>query len=155
MADASVYFEHECTVFLNDTNMEGNMYWLSFLRWAGDAREAFLAKETVNPLALMEAGVRMITVDSYFKHEKPAFFLDECVVRVATSDIAQCSLRLQFEIWNSIKKERLCTGWQRIAFSDANGQLIRIPEIIRNSALRFAVAHEADPAERKVADAVM
>lgn len=126
-------FAFAVTVYIGDTNVEGNVYWTHYFDWLGRAREAFARWAVPNIIEEMGAGLTLITVETNIKHVKPAFLYDELVVIVGIKEVKKASLQLCFDFVNQKTKEVIATGWQVIAFG-RDGKLVPIPEAIRRKA---------------------
>lgn len=55
-------FNFSKTVYLSDTNMEGNVYFARYFNWQGEAREEFYRQHY--PLHLLQSGLKLITVNA-------------------------------------------------------------------------------------------
>lgn len=132
-------FVFERTVYLTDTNAEGNTYFTKYFEWQGMAREEFVRANVPGLTAILQSGIRIITVEAYlhFIHETVLF--DEVLINVNTSNIKKTSLDLIFTYTNKKTNQLIAEGRQKLAFVDSTGKLIPIPEEIREKAMYFLV----------------
>lgn len=120
-------FSINMTVFLKDTNAEGNVYFARYFDWQGMAREAFFRQLLGESVAVFTSGqLRLITVDAaiHFRHELRLF--DEVVIRVQPTNTRHTSVDLLFSYLKT-NGEEIATGKQTIAFASPSGSLIPIP----------------------------
>jgi len=142
-------FVFERTVYLTDTNAEGNTYFTKYFEWQGMAREEFVRANVPGLTAILQSGVRIITVEAYlhFIHETVLF--DEVLINVNTNNIKKTSLDLIFTYTNKKTNQLIAEGRQKLAFADSIGKLIPIPEEIREKALYFLVEAGRTPGVKK------
>lgn len=131
-------FKFLVTVYIGDTNLEGNVYWTHYFEWLGKAREAFAKWAIPDILAIIGTGLTLITVETSLRHLKSAYLYDDISVEVGVKEVRKASLQLSFDFFNQTKGELIATGWQTIAFGQ-NGRLISVPERIRDKAREFAL----------------
>lgn len=142
-------FVFERTVYLTDTNAEGNTYFTKYFEWQGMAREEFVRANVPSLTAILQLGVRIITVEAYahFIHETVLF--DEVLINVNTSNIKKISLDLIFTYTNKKTNQLIAEGRQKLAFADSAGKLIPIPEEIREKAMYFLIEAGTAPGAKK------
>lgn len=126
-------FRLPITVYIGDTNIEGNVYWTHYFDWAGRAREAFARWAVPNIMEEIGSGLTLITVETNIKHLRPAFLYDELIVAVGIKEIRKASLQLSFDFFNQKTEALIATGWQVITFG-REGKLVPIPESINRKA---------------------
>jgi acyl-CoA thioesterase FadM len=132
-------FIFEKTVYLTDTNAEGNTYFSRYFDWQGMAREEFVRTNVPGLVAILQLGVKMITVEAYLHFIQETFLYDEILIDVKTSNIKKASLDLIFTYTSKKTNQLIAKGRQKLAFADAAGKLIPIPEEIRKNAMYFLV----------------
>lgn len=121
-------FSIHLTVFLKDTNAEGNVYFARYFDWQGMAREAFFRQLLGDAVTVFTSGdLRLITVDAsvHFRHELRLF--DEVEVRVQPTNTRHTSVDLIFSYLKKASGGEIATGRQTIAFASPSGGLIPIP----------------------------
>lgn len=130
-------FTFEKIVYLNDTNAEGNVYFAQYFNWQGMAREEFYRRNF--PLELWASGIKLITCDASVKYKQEAILFDEVLIEVAIDNLKNMSLELIFTYTRKQDGALLAKGRQKIAFADASGELIPVPEPIQRNAQYFLV----------------
>jgi len=130
-------FIFEKTVYLTDTNAEGNTYFSRYFDWQGMAREEFVRTNVPGLVAILQLGVKMITVEAYLHFIQETFLFDEILIDVKTSNIKKASLDLIFTYTNKKTNQLIAKGRQKLAFADATSRLIPVPEEIRKNAMYF------------------
>ncbi len=127
-------FTYHKTVFLKDTNAEGNVYFARYFEWQGEAREDFFRHAVPDHMELLSSGTKLITVHSWIKHEHESYVFDEVIIGVRTTSLKKMSMELSFEFVNINTRKIIAIGGQKLAFADKNGNLISIPPSIRAGA---------------------
>lgn len=113
------------TVTFEETNAVGNVYFASYLRWQGRARELFLHRHAPAVLDAARRGLHLVTVRCAcdFYAELEAF--DEIEIRMALERQEQNRLSLAFEFVRVSRggEELVARGSQVVAFlrTDADG----------------------------------
>jgi len=142
-------FIFEKTVYLTDTNAEGNTYFSRYFDWQGMAREEFVRTNVPGLVAILQLGVKMITVEAYLHFIQETFLYDEILIDVKTSNIKKASLDLIFTYTSKKTNQLIAKGRQKLAFADATGKLIPIPEEIRKNAMCFLVKEDTTQGAEK------
>lgn len=133
-------FVHHRTVYLPDTNAEGNVYFAQFFFWQGEAREAYL-KQGISPdeyRALVVTKTLMVTVNASMQYVKMLRLFDDVTVKMTTRRLQRASLELVFRFIRDATSELVAHGTQQLAFQDRRGRLIAVPPPIRRLALAIA-----------------
>lgn len=140
-------FTFEKTVYLTDTNAEGNVYFARYFDWQGMAREEFVMQNVPSLLSIIQSGIKFITVNASaeFKHE--AVLYDQILIDIKTADIKKMSLELIFTFTNKRTDQLIAVGREKLAWADPTGKLIPIPDDIRENAKYFLA--EEDPAQKR------
>lgn len=142
-------FIFEKTVYLTDTNAEGNTYFSRYFDWQGMAREEFVRINVPGLVAILQLGVKMITVEAYLHFIQETFLYDEILIDVKTSNIKKASLDLIFTYTSKKTNQLIAKGRQKLAFADATDKLIPIPEEIRKNAMYFLVKEDTTQGAEK------
>ena len=130
-------FFFEKTVYLMDTNAEGNVYFARYFDWQGMAREEFFSANVPDHLEILKSGTRLITVNAWMDYKKAAYLFDKIIIQVQTSELRKMSLGLDFTFRNKANNEILGFGGEKLAFSDVGGSLIPVPNSIAANARYF------------------
>jgi YbgC/YbaW family acyl-CoA thioester hydrolase len=128
-------FIFEKTVYLGDTNAEGNVYFARYFDWQGQAREAFYKKYF--PIEIWNSGLKIITVNASIEYKQEAYLFDEISIEIKLSNLKQASAEMAFTFVNKLTGKLLASGLQKIAFADKSGKLIHMPEKINQIANSF------------------
>jgi enediyne core biosynthesis thioesterase len=142
-------FVLEKTVYLAETNAEGNVYFARFFDWQGETRESYL-KQAVSSeeyAAMMSSGLRLVTTNASITYHAPLYLFDEVQIKLTTRNIRNATLEMMFRYMNKKTGKLVAEGLQRLAFQANNGHLVHIPEPIRRIAL--AIEETPDSAEVK------
>lgn len=142
-------FIFEKTVYLTDTNAEGNTYFSRYFDWQGMAREEFVRANVPGLISILQSGVKIITVEAYLHFIQETFLYDEILIDVKTSNIKKASLDLIFTYTSKKTNQLIAKGRQKLAFADATGKLIPIPEEIRKNAMYFLVKEDTTQGAEK------
>lgn len=132
-------FEFEKTVYLCDTNAEGNVYFARFFEWQGMSREEFFRKNVPNHVQILQSGVRLITVNAWMIYQNECTLFDKVIIQVNTARLKQASLELMFTFVNASRRQLVGHGGERLAFAASDGELLPIPHTIRENARRFLI----------------
>jgi YbgC/YbaW family acyl-CoA thioester hydrolase len=130
-------FTYDKTVYLTDTNMEGNVYFARYFDWQGQAREAFYRQNF--PLSIWQAGLKLITVNANIDYKHETFLFDDIQIKVQTSNLKNMSIELVFTYSNKNTGVLVAEGRQKIAFGSPDGKLIPMPEEIKKIAAAFSI----------------
>ncbi len=110
-------FEYRHVVGLEETNVVGNVYFASHVRWQGRCREMFLREHAPGVLAALAEGLSLVTtrVSCQYFVELSAF--DEVAVRMYLAELAQNRITVRFEYWrrDSDAEELVAEGEQQVA----------------------------------------
>jgi len=125
-------FIFEKTVYLGDTNAEGNVYFTKYFDWQGQAREEFYKRHF--PINVWQSGIKLITVEALMEYKHESFLFDEILIEIKIANVKNMSLDLMFIFTNKKTGQLIGNGKEKIAFADASGKLVSIPEeIIKNT----------------------
>jgi len=93
----------------------------------GQHQEAFLKK----------SGIKMITVEAEHKYLSETRFTDRIEIRLKMGKVRRASAELLFVFTNRRTGQVVGRGRQVIAFANAHGKLIPLPDIIRANVKPF------------------
>ncbi|MHB9154598.1 MAG: acyl-CoA thioesterase [Endomicrobiales bacterium] len=134
----STVFKFAKTVYLSDTNAEGNVYFSRYFEWHGQAREAFLVSCIPNIMEIIKSsGMVMLTCEAHNSYFKSAYLFDELSIYITIQNLKHASFDLVFETKNAKTNELISKGWQKIAFGNGVGKIIPVPDIIKQHALNY------------------
>jgi len=122
-------FIFEKTVYLRDTNAEGNVYFANYFLWQGEAREEFFRMAIPEHQRLMEAGLRIITVEAAIEYKHESHLFDVIQIEVVPYNVKRMTFELAFKFLNKQTGQLIADGRQRIAFADVKrNTLVPIPD---------------------------
>lgn len=130
-------FSYRRTVYLTDTNAEGNVYFARYFDWQGETREAYL-KSGISAdeyRAIVVSKTRMVTVNARMDYFKMLQLFDAVRIKLNTRNIKKASLELVFSFYNENGDILVAEGCQQLAFQNRRGRLIPVPTPIQRIAL--------------------
>lgn len=119
------------TVFLCDTNAEGNVYFASYFEWQGMAREDYFRHAVPDHMEIMKSGTKLVTVNAWLKYEHETCLFDEILIKVQTLALEKMLMELGFTYINKRTEQVVAIGGQKLAFANQEGRLIPVPNSIR------------------------
>lgn len=110
-------YEHRRNVGFKDTNLTGNVYFLSHFAWQGECRELFLQQHFPEILQELQAGFCLVTTYCSCEYLAELNAFDEVAVRMRPGSISQTQITMLFEYWKAAngREEMVARGEQRIA----------------------------------------
>ncbi len=140
-------FTLQKTVYLNDTNAEGNVYFARFFDWQGETREAYLkqtaGKEELG--SLFGSGARMLTVNASMEFYAALWLFDEVRIELTTCKIRRASFGMIFRFFKVSDGALVGRGLQKLAFQDPQGRLMSIPPFIYRIAVEIEESSDLNP----------
>ncbi|HEX4603968.1 MAG TPA: acyl-CoA thioesterase [Candidatus Angelobacter sp.] len=142
-------YEYRHVVGFEETNLVGNVYYVSHLRWQGRAREMFLREHVPEILMEFERGLALITLQCSCQYLGELKAFDQVVVRMFLGSTAQNRIAMRFEYWRQgAHPELVGRGEQEIACMRRQGDGLvpaAIPARLQEALAEFA----GDPASRR------
>jgi enediyne biosynthesis thioesterase len=110
-------YEHRRSVGFKDTNLTGNVYFLSHFAWQGECRESFLQEHFPEILEELQKGFCLVTTYSNCEYLAELNAFDEVIVRMHLGSLSQTQITMLFEYWKITNgaEEIVARGEQRIA----------------------------------------
>ena len=110
-------YEHRHNVGFRDTNLTGNVYFLSHFAWQGECRELFLQEHFPEILQELQSGFCLVTTYCNCEYLAELNAFDEVVVRMHVGSLSQTQITMLFEYWKAANgaEEIVARGEQRIA----------------------------------------
>jgi enediyne core biosynthesis thioesterase len=135
-------FEYRHVVGFEETNLVGNVYYVSHLRWQGRAREMFLREYVPEIVEELEEGLALVTLRCSCQYLGELRAFDLVVVRMFLASIAQNRIAMRFEYWREGEPEELVgRGEQEIACMQRQGQRLvaaPVPAKLQDALAAFA-----------------
>jgi enediyne biosynthesis thioesterase len=148
------YYEYRHTVGFEETDLEGTVHFVNYLRWQGRCREMFLQNNAPEVLEEIRDDLKLFTlkVACEFFAETTAF--DQISIRMRLDEMTQTQIAFTFDyVRLSSEEERLVArGYQRIACMRGPNQDTR-PAMVPSS-LRRALEKYTDAPPEKLPEPV-
>jgi enediyne core biosynthesis thioesterase len=137
-------YEYKHVVGFEETNLVGNVYYVSHMRWQGRAREMFLREHVPEILAEFDRGLALITLHCSCQYLGELKAFDQVILRMFLNATAQNRIAMRFEYWRQgTEPELVGRGEQEIAcMRRQDGTLV--PALIP-ARLQEALAAFAEP----------
>jgi enediyne biosynthesis thioesterase len=131
-------YEYRHVVGFEETNVLGNVYYVSHLSWQGRCREMFLRDHVPGTLDELANGLYLVTSRCSCEYLAELRAFDEVAVRMRLADLAQNRLTLSFEYWkrNGSAEELVARGEQQILVMKRQGEQVvpsQIPAALRDA----------------------
>jgi len=138
-------YEYRHTVGFEETSLVGNVYYVNYLRWQGQAREMFLREYVPEILEQFDRGFALITLACSCQYLGELRPFDQVIVRMFLAAAEQNRIAMRFEYWrNGAQEELVARGEQEIACMQRRGKRL-LPAAIP-AKLLDALAAFAEPA---------
>jgi enediyne biosynthesis thioesterase len=136
-------YEYRHVVGFEETNLVGNVYYASHIRWQGRCREMFLRDHAPDVLPRLSEGLRLVTTRCSCEYFDELFALDEVLIRMKLTSLTQNRITMLFEYWrNSADGEELVArGEQQVACMMKEGKRLEpapIPKSLREALQAYA-----------------
>jgi len=136
-------YEYRHVVGFAETNLIGNVYFVSHLSWQGRCREMFLRDHVPQILEALSQDFRLVTLRCSCEYLKEMTALDEVIVRMRLGSVVQNRVIMLFEYWRTSEggEELVAKGEQQVAcMRDDNGKLVPtpVPEAFREALRPFS-----------------
>ena len=89
--------------------------------------------------SILQSGVKLITVEAHAEYKNESLLYDKILIGITIRNLKKASLDLIFTYRNKENNKLIATGWEKLAFADKSGNLIPIPEDIKENAKYFLV----------------
>lgn len=121
------------TIYLQETNLMGNVYFANYFAWQGAAREEFMRHLLSPEMGLSE--YKMVTTFAAIKFLRELTLFDEILIHVYLSraDRFRMELLFHFHFQDALRQEPVATGKQTVAFVKADGKMAAIPDVLRTT----------------------
>ncbi|RAR60299.1 MULTISPECIES: tol-pal system-associated acyl-CoA thioesterase [Halomonadaceae] len=110
-------FQHPVTVYIEDTDAGGIVYYVNYLKYMERARSEWLKQLGITQRALLEDGIQLVVHRLECRYAKPARLDDELSVSAEVKAHSAC--RLSFHQVVQHRGEPLCHATVDIACLDA------------------------------------
>jgi enediyne biosynthesis thioesterase len=126
-------------VSFEDTNLVGNVYFVSHVRWQGRCREMFLREHAPDVLADLADGLALATTRvscQYFAELRP---FEEVAIRMRLEELTPSRITMSFEYWRlgPVEDELVARGEQQVACMrrgrDGTVTVATVPETLKEA----------------------
>jgi len=117
-------YEFRHIICFDETNLLGNVYYVSHVQWQGRCRELFLREYAPEILREFDNGLCLVTTRCSCEYLAELSAFEEVVIRMSLKDLVQNRMVLQFEYWResgSSGEELVARGEQHIACMRRHG----------------------------------
>lgn len=137
------FYEYRHTVGFEETNMEGTVHFVNYVRWQGRCREMFLQDNAPEVLAEIRDDLKLFTlkVGCDFFADTSAF--DEISIRMRLEELTQTQISFAFDYMrlSDGEEQLVARGRQRIACMRGPNQDTRptmVPMSLRTALDRYS-----------------
>lgn len=136
-------YEYRHVVGFEETNLVGNVYYASHIRWQGRCREMFLKEHAPDILKQLATGLCLVTTRCSCEYFAELNAFDEVLIRMRLSALAQNRLTMSFEYWRltSADEELVAKGEQQIACMLRKGERLEaapVPQVLQDALRAYA-----------------
>lgn len=126
-------YEYRHVIGFEETNLVGNVYYASHIRWQGRCREFFLRDHAPDVLAQLAEGLCLITTRCSCEYLAELLAFDEVLIRMRLGALVQNRVTMNFEYWrsNASGEELVARGEQQIACMTRRGAKLEAVPIPR------------------------
>ena len=116
-------YEYHHVVGFDETNLVGNVYYASHIRWQGRCREMFLRDHFPEVLSELERGLAIVTTRCGCEYLGELKAFDEVTIRMRLGGLSQNRITMQFDYWRMSQgqEELVARGEQQVAFMRREG----------------------------------
>jgi acyl-CoA thioester hydrolase len=114
-------------VYYEDTDCGNVVYYANYLRYMERSRTEFMRDRGIELVELLHQGTMFMVVEAKVKYRSPAKYNDLLDIESTITDITSASIIFTTMIYRH-KGPLLVHGTVRIACTDADGHIKRIPE---------------------------
>ena len=136
-------YEYRHIVGFEETNLVGNVYYASHIRWQGRCREMFLRDHAPDVLAQLAAGLCLVTTRCSCEYFAELAALEEVIIRMRLAALTQNRVTMLFEYWRQAdgSEELVARGEQQVACMWREGKRLApapVPQSLREALEAYA-----------------
>ena len=126
-------YEYRHVVGFEETNLVGNVYYASHVRWQGRCREMFLRDHAPEILKQLGEGLCLITTRCSCEYFAELNAFDEVLIRMRLGALAQNRVTMLFEYFRRANgdEELVARGEQQIACMFRKGERLEAVPVPR------------------------
>lgn len=131
-------YEYRHVVGFEETNLVGNVYYASHVRWQGRCREMFLREHAPEILKQLGEGLCLITTRCSCEYFAELSAFDEVLIRMRLGALAQNRVTMSFDYWRVANgdEELVARGEQQIACMLRKGagmEAVPVPRVLQEA----------------------
>ena len=136
-------YEFRHIVGFEETNLVGNVYYASHIRWQGRCREMFLREQVPDVLAQLAEGLCLVTTRCSCEYFAELCAFDEVIIRMRLAALDQKRITMSFEYWRKQGEgeEMVARGEQQVACMQREGSRLeprQVPRSLREALQAYA-----------------
>jgi enediyne core biosynthesis thioesterase len=136
-------YEYRHVVGFEETNLVGNVYYASHIRWQGRCREMFLRDHAPDVLIKLSDGLRLVTTRCSCEYFDELSAMDEVLIRMRLASLTQNRITMLFEYWRrgDGDEQLVARGEQQVACMLKAGKRLEpapIPKSLREALQAYA-----------------
>lgn len=127
-------YEYRHVVGFEETNLVGNVYYASHVRWQGRCREMFLRDHAPDVVRQLGEGLCLVTTRCSCEYFAELNAFDEVVIRMRLAALAQNRVTMAFEYWRVANgdEQLVARGEQQIACMWRKGATMEVTPVPRS-----------------------
>jgi enediyne core biosynthesis thioesterase len=144
------YYEYRHTVGFEETNLEGTVHFVNYIRWQGRCREMFLQDKAPTVLEEIRDDLKLFTLKVACEYYADTSAFDEISIRMHLEELTQTQIAFAFDYirLTNGQEKLIARGRQRIACMRGPNQDTRpamVPTTLRNALTKYATPPTPTP----------
>jgi enediyne biosynthesis thioesterase len=137
------FYEYRHTVGFEETNLEGTVHFVNYIRWQGRCREMFLQDKAPEVLQEVRDDLKLFTLKVACEFFADTTAFDQISIRMRLEELTQTQISFAFDYihLNEGEERLVARGRQRIACMRGPNQDTRptmVPASLRNALTRYS-----------------
>ncbi len=109
-----------------DTDQMGYVHHAKYLEYFEIGRTEYMRARGHSYAHLEESGLYLVLTEAHAAYRRPARYDMEVTIRTRLRKVSHVQVTFEYTVENG--REILCEGWTKLACTDRDGKLRRIPE---------------------------
>ncbi len=126
-----ISYQIETRVLYADTDGMGIVYYANYLRWFEMGRTALMRKTGISAADMKTHAIYLPVTEVSCKYLRSAKYDDVLVVETTIDFIKRASMQFRYRIFRREDGAELVTGTTLHAFTDRQGNIVRIPAALK------------------------
>ena len=128
MTESDPEYRHQLRVRYAETDAGGVAHHSSYVAWLEEARTEWMRGRGRSYADVEASGFFLMVADMHLRYLRPTRYDDELSVSVRVKERRRVSLDLEYEIRRVGEDDPLATATTRLACTDREGKVRRLPE---------------------------